>query len=111
MATTASKHYMRAEETKRLIAAMNALAEREGVEPVDVMPRFRDKDLESIQVIKNMADFIEALLGVELTVLTADEPVIPQRYLDAERLAREGATKAEIVDMLLSEPEVEDASA
>lgn len=106
MATTASKIYMRAEETKRLVKAINALAEREGIAPVDVMPRLRDKELEPIQVIKNMADFIEALLSVEAVSHSPDasDGVIPQRYLDAEQLALAGASNNDIIAAFLSEP-------
>lgn len=101
MATTASKIYMRAEETKRLVKAINALAEREGIAPVDVMPRLRDKELEPIVVIKNMADFMEALLRKEVV---SSEAVIPQRYLDAEQLALAGASNTDIVNAFLSDP-------
>ena len=97
MATRTAKNYMRAEANKRLEKVVNALAEQVGVEPVTMNIRMRDKDMISIKVTENMAVFLESLLenGIEHT--------IPQHYLDAEQLAREGATKAEIVAALLGD--------
>ncbi|MEO0595072.1 MAG: hypothetical protein AAF126_03080 [Chloroflexota bacterium] len=65
---------------------------------------------------------IEGAIGTELPKLGRDKPLlhlrqlqtiagaikgesatIPQRYLDAEKLARDGATKAEIVNALLGD--------
>lgn len=40
-----------------------------------------------------------------------EKEIIPAKYLLAEELARKGATKAEIVDALLSESEAEHAPA
>lgn len=95
MATTAAKNYMKAEADKRLSAAIEALAAKHGVEPIATNVRIRDKQMQAIKVTERTADFIESLLSVDSN--------IPQNYLDAEQLARDGATKADIVAALLGE--------
>lgn len=98
MATRTAKNYMRAEANKRLEKAVNALAEKQGVEPVTLDIHIRDKEMIPIMVTERMADFIESLLDTEVHSNT-----VPQRYLDAEQLAQSGATKAEIVAALLGD--------
>lgn len=59
----------------------------------DSVPRInKDRELLRAIQLELIADLLDGLQGGG----------IPQKYLTAERLASEGATKAEIVDALLS---------
>lgn len=55
----------------------------------------RDANVKIMKQLEALASHIE-----QLGTASAE---VPQRYLDAEQLARSGATKAEIVDTLLGD--------
>lgn len=62
-----------------------------------------------LQTIECIADYIEN--APKQAPDTIEITVIPAKYLLAEELARSGATKAEIIEALLSESEAENAPA
>ncbi len=99
MATQAKKNYMRAEANKRLQLAVNKLAELQGIAPVTTTIKMRDKDMISIKVTENMADFIETLIDTPV-VSNADESVLSE----ARALVESGSwTKAEMESVLLGD--------
>jgi hypothetical protein len=64
-----------------------------------------------VQQLELLADYIEKAPVPETPTVTISAP-IPEKYLRAEQLAREGATKAAIVEALVSEEsEAENAPA
>lgn len=82
MATQTAKNYMRAEAQKRLQAAIVALAEKYGLEPIVVTEQYRDKDLEQIKFTERIADFVESLLTIDLVPAEAAEPAQPKTETD-----------------------------
>lgn len=76
-----------------------ALGNEAGLTPVSIPPVNRRGEPElRMEQLSVIAAWLESYMVNRVT-----DSVIPQHYLDAEQLAREGATKAEIVSALLQE--------
>ena len=78
MASTEHKNRRKAIAFERLNIAVLRLAEKHGVNAIELPKKLKDKDMREIMIFERMADFLETLGGQDVPKLEENPLVIKQ---------------------------------
>jgi hypothetical protein len=93
MASTEHKNRRKAIAFERLNIAVLRLAEKHGVNAIDLPKKLKDKDMREIMIFERMADFLETLGGQDVPQLEENPLVIKQANRATPQLKSTRKTK------------------